>query len=189
MQPYQNHYYNVVQKDIILLDSCITTSSLWAPKKISFSVSSGKSDESSVISSLSALNIIVGQTPLITQRSIWRQDNRGKSKNFKEVLGGKITLRGPKLYSFMQKLLVNVFPRIRQFEGLKLPAHKNIYCFTVKDFFVFEELIPLFPYFEDLNLLQCEFHFSTYDKLDILLLGRSLQLCFITLNRKADVTQ
>ena len=71
-----------------------------------------------------------------------------------------------------------VFPGIRQFDGLKLPAH-SIICFVSKDIFVFEELIPLFPYFEDLSHLQCQFSFNTNNRLDILFLGNSLQLCFV----------
>ncbi|CAN0442689.1 unnamed protein product, partial [Phaeothamnion confervicola] len=71
-------------------------------------------------------------------------------------------------------------PHIRQFEGLRAPAHGKIYCFLLKDVFSFQELVPLFPYFEDLGSLQCQFHFTTETKGEVVVLGNSLQLCFLS---------
>ena len=82
------------------------------------------------------------------------------------------------MYFFLYKLLFDVVPPIRQFEGLQAPAHNNIYCFLLKDVFSFQELVPLFPYFEDLGSIQCQFHFTTKTKEEVVSLGNSLQLCF-----------
>ena len=56
---------------------------------------------------------------------------------------------------------------------------RSIYCFVLKNLFVFEELIPSFPYFGDPSHLRYQFYFHTNSRLDILFLGNSLQLCFI----------
>nr|QWK44911.1 ribosomal protein L5 [Pseudochorda nagaii] len=175
MLPFKRHYYGVVQRDLILSENILTASALSAPKKVSLCLGGNSTDESYVIASLAALNIITGQKPYFTQQKLTQQKNSGP----KEGVGGKVTLRRSVLYSFWYKLLFHVLPRIRQFEGLRVPAHESIYCFVLKDMFAFEELVPLFPYFEELGSLQCQFHFTTKNKTEVEVLGRSLQLCFI----------
>lgn len=176
MQSFQKHYYSVVQKDLILSGNLSTVSMLSAPKKIDLALGGGGPNESYVIASLAALNIIAGQKPYFTRQRPTQQKN-SKSR---EGVGGKLTLRGPKMYAFLHKLLFEVFPYIKQFEGLRAPAHKKVYCFVLKDMFIFQELVPLFPYFEDLGSLQCQFHFTTKTKAEVVFLGNSLQLCFFS---------
>lgn len=176
MHPFQKHFHNVVQRDLILSENILTASMLPLPKKIVLCLGGESSDESFVISCLSALNIVTGQKPYLTQQQPTQQRNVGP----REGVGGKVTLRGSNMYLFWYKLLFHVLPRIRQFEGLKEPAHENIYCFLLKDMFSFEELVPLFPYFEELSSLQCQFHFTTKKKAEAVILGHSLQLCFLS---------
>ena len=177
MYLYQNHYFNVVQRDLILCgDDISTPSMLPAPSQICVYLGAPEVNNNSVVSSLCALNIITGQRPQITLDKI---NMRTYKKGSRNVVGGKVTLRGSRLYRFLFKLLFNVLPRIRQFEGLKLPAHKSVYCFVLKDIFAFEELIPLFPYFENLNFFKCQIFLDTNTKVDMLFLGNSLQLCFV----------
>lgn len=176
MHLYKNHYFNVVQKDLILCSNINTSSMLPTPPKICLYLGTSGVNNNSVISSLCALKIITGQRPYVIQEKIKvKKHKRGKTHG----VGCKVTLRGLQLYNFLFKLLFNVLPRIRQFEGLKLPAHQSVYCFVLKDVFAFEELIPLFPYFETLNCLTCQVFFGTNNKEDMLFLGSSLQLCFV----------
>lgn len=175
MHSFQKHYYDVVQKDLILSENLSTTSLLPAPKKISLCLGGDSVNENYVIGCLATLKIITGQMPYFTQQRLTHPKNIGS----KEGVGGKITLRGSNMYAFLYKLLFDVLPRIKQFEGLRSPAHKNIYCFLLKDIFTFQELVPLFPYFEDLGSLQCQFHFTTKTRNEVVVLGSSLQLCFI----------
>ena len=176
MQSYQNHYYDVVQRDLILSENLSTVSMLSAPKKVGLCLGGNSTDENYVIASLAALKIISGQMPYFTQQQLTQQKGSGSS----EGVGGKVTLRGSSMYFFLHKLLFDVLPHIRQFEGLRTPAHNNIYCFLLKDVFSFQELVPLFPYFEDLGSLQCQFHFTTKSKGEVVVLGNSLQLCFLS---------
>ena len=175
MHSFQKHYYDVVQKDLILSENLSTASLLPAPKKISLCLGGDSVDENYVIGSLATLKIITGQMPYFTQKRPIQHKNIGS----REGVGGKITLRGSNMYAFLYKLLFDVLPSIKQFEGLRSPAHKNIYCFLLKDIFTFQELVPLFPYFEDLGSLQCQFHFTTKTKNEVVALGNGLQLCFI----------
>jgi len=175
MHPFQTHYNKVVQQDFILSGNVSTVAMLPRPKKISLSLGGDRSTDSYVVSSLAALNILTGQKPCVTQQKFVQQRNNSP----REAVGGKVTLRGSSMYSFLYKLLFNVLPRIRQFEGLRSPAHEKVYCFLLKDMFAFEELVPLFPYFEDLGSLQCQFYFTTKSKAEAVVLGHSLKLCFL----------
>nr|YP_009092611.1 ribosomal protein L5 [Colpomenia peregrina]AIR12174.1 ribosomal protein L5 [Colpomenia peregrina] len=176
MYSFQNHYFDIVQKDLVLSGNISTVSTLSGLKKVDLCLGGNSSEEGYVIASIAALKIITGQTPYFTQQKATYQ----KSNSAKEGVGGKLTLRKHKMYFFLYKLFFEVLPQIRQFEGLRAPAHKTIYCFVLKDIFSFQELVPLFPYFEDLNNLQCQFHFTTKNKDEVLFLGNSLQLCFIS---------
>ncbi len=175
MHPFQKHYYKVVQRDLVLSDNLSTVGRLPKPRKLILSLGGNSSEESYAIAAIAALNIITGQKPYLTQQKPVRQ----KIQSSREVVGGKLVLRGSKMYNFLYKLLFDVLPRMRQFEGLQLPAHENVYCFVLKDVFVFEELVPLFPYFEELGSFQCQFHFTTKNKAEVAVLGNSMQLCFL----------
>ena len=133
MHSFQKHYYNVVQKDLILSENLSTVSLLPAPKKISLCLGGDSVDENYVIGSLAVLKIITGQMPYFTQQKPARYKNIGS----KEGVGGKITLRRSNMYAFLYNLLFDVLPIIKQFEGLRSPAYENVYCFLLKDIFSF----------------------------------------------------
>nr|YP_011008048.1 ribosomal protein L5 [Desmarestia aculeata]WBP69914.1 ribosomal protein L5 [Desmarestia aculeata] len=175
MHPFQIHYNKVIQQDLILSENTSAAAMLPSPKKVSLCLGGSRSDDNYVIASLAALNILTGQKPFVTQQKFVQQRDRSP----REAVGGKVTLRGSSMYIFWYKLLFNVLPRIRQFEGLRAPAHEKIYCFLLKDMFAFEELVPLFPYFEDLGSLQCQFYFTTKSKAEAVVLGHSLKLCLL----------
>nr|NP_659261.1 ribosomal protein L5 [Laminaria digitata]YP_008145577.1 ribosomal protein L5 [Laminaria hyperborea]AEO12911.1 ribosomal protein L5 [Laminaria hyperborea]CAC87957.1 ribosomal protein L5 [Laminaria digitata] len=176
MNTFEKHYYEVVQKDLILSENISTASLLPAPKKVAICLGGESSDENYVVACLGALNIIGGQKPYLIQRPPSQQRNSGS----REGVGGKVTLRRAAMYLFFYKLLFHVLPRVRQFEGLRAPAHENIYCFVLKDLFSFEELVPLFPYFEEVGSIQCQFHFTTKDISESHVLGHGLQVCFVS---------
>nr|YP_009058553.1 ribosomal protein L5 [Sargassum hemiphyllum]AIM19576.1 ribosomal protein L5 [Sargassum hemiphyllum]UDY71300.1 ribosomal protein L5 [Sargassum hemiphyllum var. chinense] len=176
MDLYKNHYFNVVQRDFILCTNIVTSSRLPTPEKICLYLGTPGVNNSSVVSSLCALKIITGQMPYVSLEKI-KVKRHKKSKI--HAVGCKVTLRGLQLYKFLFKFMFNVLPRIRQFEGLKLPSHHSVYCFVLKDIFAFEELISLFPYFETLTCLKCQVFFGTSTKEDMLFLGNGLQLCFV----------
>nr|YP_009072540.1 ribosomal protein L5 [Petalonia fascia]AIQ78481.1 ribosomal protein L5 [Petalonia fascia] len=177
MDSFKKHYNNVVQKDLILSENLSTIAKLPKLKKISLCLGGNSSEESYVLASLAVLKTITGQTPYFTQQKLTVQKSNSV-RSVREGVGGKLTLRKENMYYFLFKLLFEVLPQIRQFEGLRAPSHKNIHCLVLKDIFAFQELVPLFPYFEDLNCLQCQFHFTTKNKAEVVVLGNSLQLCF-----------
>lgn len=180
MHCLKNHYHDVIQKDLILSENISTVAMLPALKKIDLALGGSHSDENFVIASLGSLNILTGQKPYLTQQKPVGQ----KSSCHKEAVGGKLTLRGSSMFNFLHKLLFGVFPHMRQFEGLRAPLHKHLYCFVIKDIFSFQELVPLFIYFESVGSLQCQFYFTTKSESEVVVLGNSLQLCFLPVEKQ-----
>lgn len=175
MNLFQKHYYNVVQRDLVLSENISTVSLIPAPKKISLCLGGENTKRDDVISSVSVLKIISGQHPYLTQE----KNKKQKINSSNEAVGGKVTLRKSNMYTLWYKILFGVLPQVKQFEGLTRPAHKSVYCFRIKDIFVFQELVPLFPYFENVKCIQFQYHFDTETKDQVLVLGRGLQLCFV----------
>jgi len=88
-----------------------------------------------------ALTLIAGQKPIITKA-------RKSIANFRlregVPIGCKVTLRGDRMYEFMDRLLSLVLPRVRDFRGVSrkaLDGHGN-YSLGLTEYLVFPELNP-----------------------------------------------
>ncbi|HIM86016.1 MAG TPA: 50S ribosomal protein L5, partial [Acidimicrobiia bacterium] len=85
------------------------------------------------------LELIAGQKPLVTRakRSV---------SNFRlregQAIGAKVTLRGDRMYEFLDRLISLAIPRIRDFRGLNprsFDGHGN-YTFGVTEQLIFPEI-------------------------------------------------
>ncbi|MGI6678253.1 MAG: 50S ribosomal protein L5 [Dehalobacterium sp.] len=102
------------------------------------------------------LTIITGQKPIITKakRSIAAFKLREGMP-----IGCKVTLRGERMYLFIDKLISVSLPRVRDFKGVSAKAFdgRGNYTLGLKEQLVFPEI--------------------EYDKIDKL---RGLEICFVT---------
>ena len=82
---------------------------------------------------------ITGQKPVITKA-------RKSISNFKlregQKIGAKVTLRGPKMYLFLDKLISVALPRVRDFAGLNPKSFDSFgnYAMGIKEQLVFPEI-------------------------------------------------
>ena len=83
------------------------------------------------------------------------------------------------MYNFISRLLFEVLPRTKHFEGFRFPQHDSSFSFVLKDIFAFEGLGSLFIYLDQLNFLQCQVHFTTKSKSEVSVLGQGLLFCFV----------
>lgn len=103
----------------------------------SYNQAHGK-DYSNVVENLSK---IAGQKPVLTK-------SKKAISNFKvrenEVVGMTVTLRGKKMYTFLNKLVNIVFPRVRDFRGISPKAFdgNGNYSVGFKEHIVFPEINP-----------------------------------------------
>jgi len=109
--------------------------------KIVVSMGLGKVHENkkAVESAAADLAVITGQRPMMTQ-------SRMAVSNFKlregVVVGAMVTLRGARMYEFLDRLISVVIPRIRDFRGLKPTAFDagGNYSMGLADQIVFPEI-------------------------------------------------
>ena len=90
---------------------------------------------------IETLGIITGQQPILTKA-------RKAISNFKtrqgNVVGAMVTLRGPQMEVFLDRLISYILPRIRDFRGLntKLDGQGN-YSIGLRDHSIFPEVPPV----------------------------------------------
>lgn len=126
--------------------------------KVVVSVTSGEAkDNSKIIDAIVGdLTKITGQKPVICRA-------RKSVANFKlregMALGAKVTLRGEKMYEFVDRLFSLALPRVRDFRGINANSFdgRGNYSMGIKEQLIFPEI--------------------EYDKIDKI---RGMDICFIT---------
>lgn len=98
-----------------------------------------KDNSKSLNAAAQELGLIAGQKPVITKA-------RKSVSNFKlhegQNIGAKVTLRGDKMYDFIDKLISIALPRVRDFKGISTKSfdgHGN-YALGVKEHLIFPEI-------------------------------------------------
>ena len=86
------------------------------------------------------LMMIAGQKPVVTtaKKSIANFKLRQNQK-----VGAKVTLRGEKMYEFMDRLISIALPRVRDFNGLSTKSFdgRGNYSFGIKEQIIFPEVV------------------------------------------------
>lgn len=102
------------------------------------------------------LELIAGQKPIVTKA-------KKSVANFKVregmAIGAKVTLRGKKMYDFIDKFISVALPRVRDFKGVPNNSFdgRGNYCVGVKEQLIFPEI--------------------SYDKIEKV---RGFDICFVT---------
>ena len=98
-----------------------------------------KDNSKSLNAAVAELGLIAGQKPVVTKA-------RKSVSNFKihegQNIGAKVTLRGDKMYDFLDKLISIALPRVRDFKGISsksFDGHGN-YALGVKEHLIFPEI-------------------------------------------------
>jgi large subunit ribosomal protein L5 len=106
---------------------------------LNMGVGEGASDKKKLDSAIADLTLISGQKPKTTFA-------RKSIANFKlregQAIGCMTTLRGKRMYDFLDKLITIALPRIKDFQGLsksKFDGRGN-YAFGIKEHLVFPEI-------------------------------------------------
>ena len=106
---------------------------------INMGIGDGKDNPKKLESAVQELTLISGQKPVITKS---KQDisNFKIRKGF--PVGCKVTLRGNRMYDFMERLISIALPRTRDFRGLSFKSFdgRGNYSFGVKEQIIFTEI-------------------------------------------------
>ena len=119
------------------------TNDMQVPKvdKIVINMATGEAKENAKVldSAMSDLEIITGQKPVITKA-------KKSIANFKlregQPIGCKVTLRGERMYEFLDRLINLALPRVRDFRGINPNAFdgRGNYALGIKEQLIFPEI-------------------------------------------------
>ncbi len=110
-------------------------------KKITLNMGVGEAsrDKKVMDHAVKDMTLISGQKPLVTKS---RLSIAGFKIREDMPIGCKVTLRGNKMYEFMDRLVNIALPRVRDFRGLKAKAFdgRGNYSLGIKEQIVFPEI-------------------------------------------------
>lgn len=89
---------------------------------------------------VSGLEKITGRTPVITKA---KKSIAGFKLREGQAIGCKVTLRGEAMYTFLEKLVRIVLPRVRDFRGISPKAFdgRGNYTLGIKEQTIFPEIV------------------------------------------------
>ena len=96
-------------------------------------------DSKKAISAQNDLTLIAGQQAIITRA---KKSIAGFRVREDMPMGAKVTLRGARMYEFMDRLTTVAMPRIRDFRGVSSKSFdgRGNYAFGIKEHIVFPEI-------------------------------------------------
>lgn len=106
---------------------------------INIGVGEGAHDSKFIEASLQDLQTITGQKPVITKA---KKSEAGFKLRAGNPIGTKVTLRGEKMYVFLEKLIRVSLPRVRDFRGLNPHSFDGFgnYTLGIKEQLIFPEI-------------------------------------------------
>ncbi len=108
---------------------------------INMGVGAATQDKKELADANAAMTLIAGQKPVITKA-------RKSIANFRlregQAIGCKVTLRGDRMFEFMDRLFSLALPRVRDFRGISEKAFdgRGNYSLGLNEYGVFPELNP-----------------------------------------------
>lgn len=108
---------------------------------INMGVGSAVSDKKHIEDAQAAMTLIAGQKAMVTTA---RKSIAGFRLREGMPIGVKVTLRGNRMYEFLDRLMTLVLPRVRDFRGVSDKAFdgRGNYSLSLNEYLVFPELNP-----------------------------------------------
>lgn len=152
MQFIKNFYLTTLNYDLVNKFKYKNTKELPKIKKIILNFGFQNNDIKNLASSLLALEIITNQYGVLT---LTKKSNILLKLRKGNPVGCKVTLRNSNMYNFFSKMLLEIFPKIKNFDGFKnyKKIKKNTFSYNINDIFNFQELENHYYLFN--NLPKC----------------------------------
>ena len=141
MNRLQERYENEVVKS--LMEKFNYSSKMQAPKieKIVLNIGVGDAVSNSKLldDAVNELTLITGQKPVVTRA---KKSIAGFKLREGQAIGCKVTLRGERMYEFLDKLVNVSLPRVRDFHGVSKKAFdgRGNYTLGIKEQLIFPEV-------------------------------------------------
>lgn len=172
---YLEHFYTKTLKhDLANKFFYRNTKKLPQLKKIVLNFGCKSTEIKNLAASLLALELIAHKKGTLT---VTRHSNIILKIRKGNPVGCKVSLRKEKMFIFLEKLLTEIFPKIKSFDGTTLSKRtkKNILSYKFRDNFSFMELEEHYYLFHKLPKLDITIVTSSRLKEEMLFLIKSLQ--------------
>lgn len=138
---FKQHYESVIRSELAVKGKYKNVHSIPRLEKIVLNMGLGrKLQEKAVLeSATNALADISGQRPCVMMAKLSVAAFKIREGM---PIGLKVTLRGNRMYEFLQRLIVIAMPRIRDFRGVSFKSfdgHGN-FSFGIKEYHIFPEI-------------------------------------------------
>lgn len=156
---------------------CKNTKKLPKLKKIILNFGGKTTDVKHIAIYLTALTLITNQKGILTTT---KQPNMLLKIKKGNPVGCKITLRKKKLLNFYSQMLIEVFPKLKNFDGFKLTKKNNINFFSYKlnDIFIFNKLKNHYHLFNNLPILTITIVTTAKTKNELVFILKSFKFPF-----------
>jgi large subunit ribosomal protein L5 len=106
---------------------------------LNMGVGEGSQDKKKVTTALEEMKLIAGQQPVVTRA---RKSIAGFKLREGMPIGVKVTLRGARMYEFLDRLVTIAMPRIRDFRGLNPKSFdgRGNFAMGLKEQIIFPEI-------------------------------------------------
>ncbi len=148
-------------------------------KKIILNFGCKTTDIKSLTASLLALELITYQKSKFTTTNYPNILLKLRKGN---PVGCKVELRNQKMFYFLENLLINIFPKMRHFNGLKFNIRNSnkAYSFKIKDNFIFKPVEEHYYLFSNLPPLNVTLLTTSKKQLELNFLIKSFQFPLYT---------
>ncbi len=106
---------------------------------LNMGVGEATQDRKHIENAVNDMGLIAGQKPAITRA---RQSNASFKIREDQAIGCKVTLRGKRMYEFLDRLVTIAMPRIRDFRGINGRSFdgRGNYAVGIKEHIIFPEI-------------------------------------------------
>ena len=178
MNMLENYYHKVIKYDLINKFPYTYLNEVPELKKIVLNFGCKNSEIKNLASALFALELITMKSGSLTRA---QRPNLLLKIRKGNPTGCVVVLQKSKMYTFLFKLLTEVFPNLKDFQGInisnKIAEHR--FSFTLDNLINFKELEKQFYLFINLPPLNITFVTNTRSKKELSYLLRSLKLPII----------
>lgn len=172
---FLEHYYEkIIKQDLIHKFNYKTINKLPKLKKIILNFGCKNFSIQKLAKTLLAMELITTKKSTITvaqNSNILLKIQKGYPA------GCKVILTKKKMYPFLAKLLIEIFPKIKDFSDVKVSIKKNTFSFKLNNNnLVLKELEEQYPLFSDLPNLDINIQTNVQTQNELLFLIKSLKL-------------
>ena len=173
----ENYYKKVIRRDLLNKFRYNNIEEIPRLKKIILNFGCKSSEIKILAASLLALELIGVQQSTFTKS---RRANILLKIRKGNPVGCTVVLRKNTMYNFLIKLLIDVFPTLRDFKGIDVAKKLNpsTFSFTIQDLISFKELEKQFYLFSILPPLNVTFITNTKTTKELLYLLSAFKLPF-----------